>query len=530
MPLTIWTWLLAALPIIAVLVLMMGFNWGGSRAGGAAWFIAIAVALLAFRASPQVIAYAQAKSLLLSLDVLYIIWTALLLFHVADEAGAVRVIGKHLPNLTADRMMQSLLLSWLFVSFLQGMGGFGVPVAVTAPLLIGLGFTPMQAVIMASLGHGWAVSFGSLATSFQALISASGLPGEVLAPQAAILLGAAAYVGGLMVAYVGSGWKGVLRSIPAVLILGTVMAVVQYLLATNGIWTLGATGATMVGLAVGVGVARLPLYQTRHLDEETSADDDDSTFAPEDPADGRERSLLLALSAYAILIVLAFSINLIPALDDLFNRVTVTLQFPELVTGFGWTTAAGTGKRISIFGHPGAILLYSSVASFFVYQRVGYYKPGAMKRIGQKVLKGAVKSSLGILAMVGMAVIMSHAGMTNLLARGISESVSNTIYPAVAPFVGALGAFMTGSNTNSNVVFGELQRQTAQLMGLSVTLILAAQTAGGALGSVLAPAKVIVGCSTVGLAGEEGAVLRRMILYGLIMVAFVAGLTMLMTR
>jgi len=125
-------------------------------------------------------------------------------------------------------------------------------------------------------------------------------------------------------------------------------------------------------------------------------------------------------------------------------------------------------------------------------------------------------------------VIMSHTGMTNLLARGISEGVSARVYPLVAPFVGALGAFMTGSNTNSNVVFGLLQKQTAELLGLSVTLILAAQTTGGSLGSVLAPAKVIVGCSTVGLSGKEGPVIGKMLLYGLLTLTYAALLTWLL--
>jgi lactate permease len=100
--------------------------------------------------------------------------------------------------------------------------------------------------------------------------------------------------------------------------------------------------------------------------------------------------------------------------------------------------------------------------------------------------------------------------------------VSRKVYPAIAPFIGALGAFITGSNNNSNVLFAGLQQNAAHLMDLSVPLILAAQTAGGALGSVLAPAKVIVGCSTVGLAGEEGDVMRKLLGYGLITIATVA--------
>jgi lactate permease len=123
--------------------------------------------------------------------------------------------------------------------------------------------------------------------------------------------------------------------------------------------------------------------------------------------------------------------------------------------------------------------------------------------------------------MVGMAVTMEHAGMTHLLADGIAR-VAGPAFPLTAPFVGALGAFMTGSNTNSNVIFGDLQQSVAGLIGVSPLVILAAQTAGGAIGSAFAPAKVIVGCSTVD--AEEGAALQAVMRYGLAIV-FILALT-----
>ncbi|HQN43696.1 MAG TPA: L-lactate permease [Anaerolineaceae bacterium] len=508
MPLTLLTWLLALLPVLVILVLMLGLKWGGSKAGAVGLVVALLVAVVFFGAGGKLIAVSQGKGLLLTFDVLYIIWTALLLFHIADEAGAVRIIGQALPRLTTDRMMQGLLLGWLFASFLQGMGGFGVPVAVAAPLLVGLGFNPVQAVIMACIGHGWAVNFGSLATSFQTLMAVTGLPGELLAPDSALLLGLSAIACGSVVAFVAAGWKGLLRALPAVLVLSAVMGGVQYLLVTNGLWTLGATGGAMAGLIVGIGVARLPLYhgpaaQTEH---------------PQAP--------LVAFSAYAVLILLAFGINLIPPVNALLDSIQVNFQFPAVSTAFGWATPAEPGRAINIFGHPGALLLYSSIIAYLIYARAGYYKPGALPRILRKTYKGAVNSSLGILAMVGMAVIMSHSGMTNLLAQGLSVSFGAAVYPAVAPFIGALGAFITGSNNNSNVLFAALQMRTAELLGLDVPLILGAQTAGGSLGSVMAPAKVIVGCSTVGLGSSEGVVMGKILIYGLIPVALVAVLVL----
>jgi lactate permease len=129
---------------------------------------------------------------------------------------------------------------------------------------------------------------------------------------------------------------------------------------------------------------------------------------------------------------------------------------------------------------------------------------------------------------VGLSVIMSHSGMTNILAMGLSQVFGAALYPLVTPFIGALGAFITGSNNNSNVLFAALQQRTAELLGLSVSLTLASQTAGGSLGSIMAPAKVIVGASTVGLGDRESEVMGKIIIYGLLPVLFVALVTLIM--
>lgn len=519
MQLNPFTWLLALLPVLIVITLMLGLKWGGSRAGAMGWMMAIAVGMLAFGADWKLIAYAQIKSILLSLDVLYIIWTALLLYNIASEAGAIKLIGERLPTLTNDRVMQTLLISWLLVSFLQGMGGFGVPIAICAPLLVGMGFAPVQAVVMAAIGHGWAVNFGSLATAFQSLLAVTGLPPDVLVPYSALLLGVAAFPSGVIVAWLGCGWKGVKRALPALVILSVVMGGVQYLLATNGLYTLAATGAAIAGLLVGLLLIRLPLYRPQGVN-----------LSPLDQAnpenvDGKPKSFLLAVSAYILLVILSFGVMLVPQVKAFLGQVRFELQFPALSTSLGWRTPAEMGRSINIFGHPGAILLYTSIISYFIYKRTSYLKPDASKRILKGVTGSAINASLGVIAMVGLATIMVHSGMTNLLARGLSVSFSRVVYPAIVPFIGALGAFITGSNNNSNVLFGVLQMETATLLHLSVPLILAAQTAGGSLASVMSPAKVIVGCSTVGLANQEGLVLRKILIYGAIPLIITAILT-----
>jgi lactate permease len=224
------------------------------------------------------------------------------------------------------------------------------------------------------------------------------------------------------------------------------------------------------------------------------------------------RALLVAVSGYALLIVVTLVVQLIPAVKNFLNQVVIQVNFPEVSTSLGYVTEAGPGRKLSVFGHTGVVLLYSSILAYLVYRWAGLYQSGAVGRIVVGTVKRVMSSSVSIASMVGMAVIMEDAGMTEALARGLAEGVG-ALFPLVAPWIGALGAFMTGSNTNSNVVFGALQLRTAELLGFSIAVILGAQTAGAALASVMAPTKVVVGASTAGMAGREGDVMRKLLVY-----------------
>ncbi len=497
----------ALLPILIILTLMVRFQWGASRAGAAGYLSALLIAGVYFGAGPLLLAYAHVKALLLTLDVLYIIWMAFLLFRVADEAGAIQVIGQELPGLTSDRGMLALLIGWAFASFLQGVGGFGVPVAVIAPILVSVGFTPLLAVVVPSLGHSWAVTFGSLGSSFNALMAASGLDWPYLAPAAATFLGIAGLATGFMVAHAAGGWATIRRLWPAILILGTAMASGQYLAVTAGLWNIGGFIGGLTGLLVGFFLAR------RYRGEQNTRQ-----------MDGR--ALWGALAGYVVLIGVTLVIQLIPAVKSTLGSVVLTLKFPALETAQGYLTPAGYGRKIPVFRHAGAILLYASTLSYLIYHRAGRYTKGAKRRILNGTIRRVTSSSVGIASMVAMAVVMQHAGMTETLARGLAESVG-VFFPAVSPWIGALGAFMTGSNTNSNVVFTLLQMRTGELLGFSAALILAAQTTGGALGSVIAPTKIVVGASTAGMEGREGQVLRKMLLYTGLLILLASVITVI---
>jgi lactate permease len=516
-PVTLLTWLLAASPIAVVLVLMVGFRWGGDRAGAVGWAVALAVAWLGFGAGPDVLIGSQGRALLLSLYVLYIIWMALVLYRVVDEAGAIAVIGRGLLRLTAEPSLQLLLLAWAFASFLQGVSGYGVPIAIVAPLLIGLGFPPAVAVASVAIGHSWSVTFGSVSASFLALMAASGLPGRVLAPWSAAFLGVACFGCGIGALWIYGGWRPLKKAWPALLVMGVVMAGVQAGLALNGLWILAGFGAGLAGLAAGALLVRAGRRVRLGLGQRPPPIPGAGATQPK----GATRlSLGLALAPYLLLIVLVAAAELWPWLNGVLNQVQIAVHFPEVTTARGWTTPAGLGRTTSVFGHAGALLAYVALAFFLVYRLAGAYTPGVGGRIVRKTVRSALPSSVGILTMVGMALTMDNSGMVYVLAQGLARA-AGPLYPAVAPFIGMLGAFMTGSNTNSNVLFTPLQQEAAHLLGMSALVILAAQTAGGAVGSALAPAKVIVGCSTAGLVGQEGRVLKKMLLPGLLVIGMV---------
>ncbi len=507
--------ILAALPILTVLYLMIGRKWGGSKAGIAGWLTAVIVAVLFFGAGISLLLTAWTKAILLAIFVLYIIWMALLLYHTVNEAGSITAIGHELPGIAKDRPAQALLLAWIFGSFLQGATGFGVPAAVVAPLLVGMGFAAGTAVVVALLGHAWAVTFGSLGSSFISLIATTGIPGAELAGPTAGMLAVACLGCGLGVLWLVNRQTAIRQRGLFVLFLTLVMGGTQWIIAGAGLWTLAALGAGLAGLLVSI-----PIFsRDRH--------DMSKELNPHYlEVKSNTKRLLVAFFPYMLLIaVVMFGQLVIP---DVLDNVIINFDFPEVCTSTGWCNPAGPGRSISLFGHGGALLLYASLLAFLWYKWRGPLPTAASPRyqgrvIWRKTLKGMVKPTIGVYTLVAMALTMEHAGMTQLLAKTLSQT--GILFPFLSPFIGTLGAFMTGSNTNSNVVFGQIQRQTALTLALSIPLILAAQTTGGAIGSLFAPAKVIVGCSTVEDA-DEGHVLKVASIAGLLIVLIIGLLTL----
>ena len=416
---------LALLPLLMILVLMIGLHWGGARAGAAGWLTTLVIAAVFFQAGLDVLGWAQIRAFFLALYVLYIIWGALLFYRVTEATGAIDATTHLIQRLSSNKAFQALLLGWPFASFLQGVGGFGVPVAVVAPLLVSLNFTPVDAVVIPSIGHAWAISFGSLGSSFFALVAATGLERPYLAPWMAIALGFVCLLSGPIVLWAAGGKETLKESWLPTLLIAITMAGTQLIAVFFELWNIAAMLGAIAGLIVG------SIYS---LKQRSSA---------HSPGDSSQTSLE-AIQPYLFLLIIIFATKAIQPLGDLLDILQISFPIPEVVTGQGWRVPAGTTRALSIFGHPGALLVYASFLTLILAKRQGKLDSGATKQIRQKVLKGGVKSTLGILTMVALATTMDNAGMVNLLATKMAD-FTGSLYPLISPFIGALGAFMTAA-------------------------------------------------------------------------------------
>ena len=510
--LTLANWVLAAAPVVVLMVAIFFVGWSAPRAGSTAWVLALALAFLVFGAASDHVAIASAKGLSLSVFVLSIVWTSVYMFNLVDRLDGIDAIGRAMARLSEDRLAQALLIGWGFSSFVQGVTGFGVPIAVAAPLLIMLGFSPARAAGMALVGHGWAVTFGSMGSSYYTIQLVTGIEGDVIAPHMALLFAPVIVVSGALVAHIYGGFGAVRRSLPLVLVAGAVMAAGMYVLAAADAPQIASSVPAVLGMVAMALVARTPLLPG---EAPTPVPE-----APEDPDDGNDASPLpfwLAFLPYTLLISLSVVAQIGP-IKEASSGLRWALDYPGFVTGEGFVVAAADDfAPIRLLNHPAPLIVISLLVSVALYVATSRWRRGVAVEALRLTYSQCLATSIGVASMAMMAVVMADSGMTVLLARGLADA-SGPVFPLVSPFIGMLGAFMSGSNTNSNVMFGLLQLETARALDIGPVTISSIQSVGASVGSAMAPAKVLVGAAVVGLSGSERDIFRIVIPYILLLV------------
>jgi lactate permease len=500
-------YILALIPILVVILLMILFRWGSQHAGPMAWLVCLLIAVTAFGLNWDVWLVSQLKGLVLSLYVLMVIWPALFLYMIVNEMGGMRALVLALESGFGQRELLWLVLAWTFSGLVEGLTGFGLPIAIVAPMLVGIGVEPVLAVAAVAVGHAWAVTFGSMGLGLQTLGAVTQMDPASLAPASALLLSAGSLGCGLAVMLLlkqGRRWK-------LVLVLSLIMGAVYYGLTIIGLISLAAFSAGLSGTLAAFIWQRMSAPKISPVVEKQ----------PASPA------LKGALAGYGFLIGLVVVTGLVLPLRSLFSGLVIAPVFPQVMTYTGLVTPAGSVITVRPLLYSGSMLALSALFSYILFRRTNLLPKGAWRTTAVKTWNAAAPTSLGILAMVGLSTMMDHVGMTQLLARGLTQ-VTGSIFPLVSPLVGMLGTFTTGSNNNSNVLLAPLQKNVALLLKLDPRLLISGQTAGGSLGSMMAPAKIVVGCGTVGIIGRDGEVLKRTLPFGLVIGLGIGLLTLLL--
>lgn len=530
-PLNGLMWGAAILPIIVLMFLMLKLNWGATKAAPVGLVIALITGFVLYKGTPLVLGVEIVKGLWSAFTVILVVWPAILIYEVVDFVGAFKVFRKGMQKFSPNELLQVVIIGWVFVSFLQGVTGFGVPVAVGAPLLVGLGVQPLYAVIITLIGHAWGNTFGTLAVAWDALVLSADLssdPALLLktAMWAAIFIWVWNAITGVAICWFYGKVEGLKKGLPAVAVISLIQAGGQLLLSQVN-QTIACFVPCCIALLASVLIGRTKMYSQPWKIEDSAimnrkASGADADEGPED------MSMIQAFVPYLLLTAITLIVLLIQPIKNFLGQVKIGFAVPETVTGYGFVNEASAQySPVSIFTHAFTFLLIASVVGFFFYCKHGWAKKSDFGTVLKLSVKEALPSAIAVVAFLVMSRLMSGTGQTVVLARGIVEVLGQG-YAALAAVVGTLGSFMTSSNMASNVLFADFQLTTANLLGFDPAPILGAQTAGGAIGNTICPGNIILGTTTAGILGQEGKVLRK-ILPLTLTAAVIVGVILLVT-
>ncbi len=530
---------LAALPLIVVAVLLIGLLWPATRSMPVAWITALGVGFFVWNMPPGWLAAASVVGVMTALEILWIVFGALVLLYTLMRAGAFDRINQGFAMLSDDRRVQIVLVGFLLATFIEGAAGFGTPPAVVAPLLLGLGFPALAAVIAALIGHVIAVTYGAVGTPItvgiqdplsdvafaQEAIQEGGMTVQEFSVEVAAW--AATYhalVGFLMPLFAVSMvvyFFGEERSleparevVPLCLFAGIAFVIPYWISA----WFISAEFPSLIGAMVGGGIVVSTLRAGYFLPEdewdfpprEEWPDHWVGTIEPGDAdvlADnGPEMSLLKAWSPYVILVVLLIITRIIGPIATFLQSDALTLAW----SGILGTTLDGSVQWAFV---PGMWLIISALIAIPVFGMNTDQVRSAWREAGERI----VSPLIALVFVVAMVQVMLQSGahpgapqagsMIVVLAQSTAD-LFGVAYPFVAALIGALGAALAGSNTVSNITFGAFQFEAATQLGLPRQIIVGAQAVGGAIGNLVAIHNVVAALATVGLLGQEGRVIR----------------------
>jgi lactate permease len=524
----------ALLPLATLFVLLGGLRWAAYKAALASLAVAIVVAIAVYSMpAGQALDGALLGACFGLFPIMWIVWNAIWIYNMTESTGHFAVLRRSFGRISDDQRIQAVIIAFCFGALLEALAGFGTPVAITAVMLIALGFKPIKAASVALVANTAPVAFGAIAIPIITLAELTGLPkedlGAMVGRQTPLL---ALFVPLILVGMVDGG-RGIRQAWPAAIVGGLAFALSQFLCSnyisvelTDIVASLVATGAIVALLQVwqpsepiqgrrftrGPAVAGAAVADPA-LEAEVARKQDDHRDS---------RGEVLGAYAPYLIIIAIFALVQWGPVKDALDGLTREFSWPGLdVRNADGDAVSATTFKFNWAGAAGTLLLVSGLLTMLALR----ISPARAVRVYAASLDQLKFATLTVATVLALAYVMNLSGQT--ITLGLWIAGAGGILAFLSSIIGWLGVAVTGSDTSSNSLFGALQVSAAKEAGLDPTLLAAANSSGGVLGKMVSPQNLAIGAAAVGLGGREGELFRRVIGWSLLLLLIMCVLVYL---
>jgi lactate permease len=461
----------------------------------------------------------------------WIVLNVIFLYRLTVAKGAFETLQSTIGSVTTDRRLQLLLIAFSFGAFFEGASGFGTPVAVTGAILIGLGFSPLAASGLSLIANTAPVAYGALGTPIAGLASVTGLDPFVLGAMVGRQLPFFSLIVPFWVVWAFAGWRGMMQIWPAILVTGVSFAVPQFLISNYINPWIVDIGASLISMACLILFLKVWSPKELWLSAALRGKDESAATMPKPRAPGPKPSQAAVWAAFlpwiiVCVVLLVWGTNAfknfvnpfatwnyaVPELHNQINAVAPVAAKPTpqgAVFSFTWLSFTGSG------------MLVAAIISGFVMG----FSPGRLIAEYGRTIKICAYSLITISAMLAIGTLTRLSGIDATL--GLAFASAGVLYPFFGTLLGWLGVALTGSDTASNVLFGNLQKITSQQLGLNPILMAAANSSGGVMGKMIDAQSIVVASTATNWFGHEGSILRFVFLHSIALACLVGLLVML---
>jgi len=529
---TVLSTIAAALPVVTLLLLIASNKVKAHIAAVVALIVANIVAIFLFTMPADMSVRATLLGAVTGFfPIGWIVLNVIFLYRLTVETGAFETLQTTIGGVTTDRRLQLLLIAFSFGAFFEGASGFGTPVAVTGAILIGLGFSPLAASGLSLIANTAPVAYGALGTPIAGLASVTGLDPYLLGAMVGRQLPFFSLIVPFWLIWAFAGWRGMKDIWPAILICGVSFAVPQYLISNFVNPWIVDIGASLISMACLIGFLKVWRPKVIWTSPALRGRDDSAPTAPKPAAAAAKPEPAQVWAAFLPWIIVCAVLLIwgtgwfkglvnpystlnypVPELHNMISKVAPVVARPTpeaAVFSFTWLSYTGSG------------MLIAAIISGFLMG----FTPGRLAKSYLGTIRVCAYSLITISAMLAIGTLTRLSGIDATL--GLAFAGTGVLYPFFGTLLGWLGVALTGSDTASNILFGNLQKITSEQLGLSPILMGAANSSGGVMGKMIDAQSIVVASTATNWFGHEGTILRFVFLHSIALACLVGILVML---